>query len=103
MHLIQLTVSVTALLLSRSILVRGGRVCTIRNSRGDDEMAACGQLGDVGGGAALAGRPALPRMLEPPPRFRAILNAQQQVQWGGVAPQAPTDTMPKMARACSCD
>ena len=30
----------------RSVLVRAGRVCTIRDSRGDDEMAACGQLGN---------------------------------------------------------
>ena len=27
----------------------GGRVCTVRESRGDDEMAACGQLGEGGG------------------------------------------------------
>merc|ERR1712091_539487 len=26
----------------------GGRVCTVRESRGDDEMAACGQLGEGG-------------------------------------------------------
>eukprot|EP00195_Chlamydomonas_chlamydogama_P015783 CAMPEP_0202908476 /NCGR_PEP_ID=MMETSP1392-20130828/46166_1 /ASSEMBLY_ACC=CAM_ASM_000868 /TAXON_ID=225041 /ORGANISM="Chlamydomonas chlamydogama, Strain SAG 11-48b" /LENGTH=164 /DNA_ID=CAMNT_0049597841 /DNA_START=1 /DNA_END=491 /DNA_ORIENTATION=- len=32
----------------RSILIQGGRVCTIRDSRGDDEMAACGQLGALG-------------------------------------------------------
>ncbi|GBF92101.1 dual-specificity RNA methyltransferase [Raphidocelis subcapitata] len=35
------------LLAFRSILIRGGRVCTIRDSRGDDQLAACGQLGDV--------------------------------------------------------
>jgi hypothetical protein len=35
------------LLAFRSVVVRGGRVCTIRDSRGDDELAACGQLGDV--------------------------------------------------------
>ena len=29
----------------REILVRQGYVCTVRDSRGDDEMAACGQLG----------------------------------------------------------
>jgi len=29
----------------RSILIQAGRVCTVRESRGDDEMAACGQLG----------------------------------------------------------
>jgi 23S rRNA (adenine2503-C2)-methyltransferase len=52
----------------RSVLIRAGRVCTIRDSRGDDQLAACGQLGDVsqavkrparrggrGGGGAAAG------------------------------------------------
>ncbi len=29
----------------RSVLIQHGLVCTIRESRGDDEMAACGQLG----------------------------------------------------------
>lgn len=28
-------------------MIQGGRVCTIRDSRGDDQLAACGQLGDV--------------------------------------------------------
>ena len=43
----------------RSVLIDGGLVCTIRSSRGDDEMAACGQLGnDLGarGERALAAR-----------------------------------------------
>jgi 23S rRNA (adenine2503-C2)-methyltransferase len=31
----------------RSILIQGGRVCTIRDSRGSSEMAACGQLGNA--------------------------------------------------------
>ena len=31
----------------RSQLIQGGRVCTLRDSRGDDGMAACGQLGDA--------------------------------------------------------
>lgn len=31
----------------RSIMIQGGRVCTIRNSRGSTEMAACGQLGNA--------------------------------------------------------
>lgn len=35
-----------AVLAFRSVLIQGGRVCTIRDSRGDDEMAACGQLGN---------------------------------------------------------
>jgi 23S rRNA (adenine2503-C2)-methyltransferase len=55
----------------RSILVRGGRVCTIRNSRGDDENAACGQLGDV----AQAPRPV--PLSPPPPRFAALMEQQQ--------------------------
>ncbi|CAM9533408.1 unnamed protein product, partial [Heterosigma akashiwo] len=29
----------------RQILLEGGRICTIRDSRGDDNMSACGQLG----------------------------------------------------------
>jgi 23S rRNA (adenine2503-C2)-methyltransferase len=48
----------------RGILMAGGRVCTIRASKGDDEMAACGQLGDVG----LSPRPA--PLLKPPQRLR---------------------------------
>ena len=45
----------------RSILIAGGRVCTVRESRGDDEMAACGQLGDVGPGSTK-----LAPLLQPP-------------------------------------
>jgi 23S rRNA (adenine2503-C2)-methyltransferase len=30
----------------RSVVIQGGRVCTIRDSRGSSEMAACGQLGN---------------------------------------------------------
>ncbi len=56
----------------RSILVRGGRVCTIRHSRGDDEMAACGQLGDPG----LSWKPA--PLIEPPARFKDIIRRQQE-------------------------
>ena len=51
----------------RSILIRGGRICTLRDSRGDDEMAACGQLGDPGT-ATKAGP-----ILEPPPRLKELL------------------------------
>lgn len=51
----------------RSILIRGGRVCTLRDSRGDDEMAACGQLGDPGTTA----KPA--PILEPPSRLKELL------------------------------
>lgn len=38
----------------RDVLLQGGRMTFIRRSRGDDEMAACGQLGKPGG---TAGRP----------------------------------------------
>ena len=39
----------------RQALVAGGRVCTVRASRGgDDAMAACGQLGDAGAGERVA-------------------------------------------------
>ncbi|KAG1668029.1 hypothetical protein FOA52_006562 [Chlamydomonas sp. UWO 241] len=51
----------------RSTLIQGGRVCTIRDSRGDDEMAACGQLGDVT--AAFRPSPLLP----PPPSLAHLL------------------------------
>jgi 23S rRNA (adenine2503-C2)-methyltransferase len=53
----------------RSVVIRGGRVCTIRDSRGDDELAACGQLGDV----ARAARGAPKGPLPPPERFLAAL------------------------------
>ncbi|GAX81183.1 hypothetical protein CEUSTIGMA_g8616.t1 [Chlamydomonas eustigma] len=53
----------------RSILIQGGRVCTVRDSRGDDEMAACGQLGDIG----LAFKPA--PMLPTPEKFTAVVAA----------------------------
>jgi 23S rRNA (adenine2503-C2)-methyltransferase len=53
----------------RSVLIQGGRVCTIRDSRGDDEMAACGQLGDVG----LAFKPS--PLLDPPAAFRNMMAA----------------------------
>ena len=51
----------------RAVLIGGGKVCTIRLSKGDDEMAACGQLGDQG----LSTRPA--PMLKPPQRLQAAL------------------------------
>ena len=51
----------------RSVLVAGGRVCTIRDSRGDDEMAACGQLGNP----ELSTRAGV--TLTPPERFKAAL------------------------------
>jgi len=48
----------------RDLLANAGMVCTIRESRGDDRMAACGQLGEGSG----AGRRAPPRT-RPPPRL----------------------------------
>ena len=53
--------------LFRRTLVQAGYVCTVRASKGDDTMAACGQLGDL----AAASRPA--PMLQPPERLRAAL------------------------------
>lgn len=53
----------------RSVLIQGGRVCTIRDSRGDDEMAACGQLGNPLASAKS------PPILEPPERFKSVLAA----------------------------
>jgi 23S rRNA (adenine2503-C2)-methyltransferase len=41
----------------RKKLVEGGAMCTIRQSRGDEEMAACGQLGS----------PESPEDWKPPP------------------------------------
>jgi hypothetical protein len=43
--------STEQLLAFRSVVIKGGRVCTIRDSRGDDQLAACGQLGDLGNAA----------------------------------------------------
>lgn len=51
----------------QAALKAGGLVCTVRESRGGDEMAACGQLGSVDGLNRLA--PLLP----PPERFREAL------------------------------
>lgn len=51
----------------RSVVIQAGRICTIRDSRGDDEMAACGQLGNP-----LLSAKSAP-ILEPPERFKAAL------------------------------
>lgn len=56
----------------RSIVIQGGLVCTVRDSRGDDSAAACGQLGSVDVQKGMS----LPRMLTPPSRFRAVLGLQ---------------------------
>jgi hypothetical protein len=53
----------------QKILQAGGKVCTLRISKGDDEMAACGQLG--GASMGLASRPA--PILQPPERLRESL------------------------------
>ena len=52
----------------RNILAQAGVTATIRESRGGEELAACGQLGgaQMAGGRMAAGPP----MLRPPPRFR---------------------------------
>ena len=51
----------------RAVLIQAGRVATIRDSRGGEEMAACGQLG-TGPAAERGGGP----LLEPPERFRHL-------------------------------
>lgn len=49
----------------RNTLAEGGCVVLIRPSRGDDEMAACGQLGNPGEFQA--------PLFKVPPRFQASL------------------------------
>jgi 23S rRNA (adenine2503-C2)-methyltransferase len=56
----------------RSLLIEGGHVATVRSSRGDDEMAACGQLGSAGGDDARA-----PPLLAPPPRLAGVVAAAE--------------------------
>ncbi|KAK9902027.1 hypothetical protein WJX75_001626 [Coccomyxa subellipsoidea] len=53
----------------QAVLKTAGVVCTVRDSRGDDEMAACGQLGNIDELSRLA------PMLKPPQRFREALVA----------------------------
>jgi len=55
----------------RQILTDAGRVCTVRDSRGGDEAAACGQLGDVSLAAAVRG--ALAPVLDPPEALRGAI------------------------------
>ncbi|KAF6259257.1 hypothetical protein COO60DRAFT_1270164 [Scenedesmus sp. NREL 46B-D3] len=59
--------SIEQVLAFRSVLIQAGRICTIRDSRGDDEMAACGQLGNP----ALSSKAA--PILPPPPQFEHVL------------------------------
>ncbi len=58
----------------RGVMLEAGRVCTVRVSKGDDEMAACGQLGDV----SLAKRPV--PVSPPPPAIRDLLAGAQALQ-----------------------
>ena len=53
----------------QAVLKAAGLVCTVRDSRGDDEMAACGQLGNIDELNRLA------PMLKPPQQFRDALVA----------------------------
>lgn len=53
----------------RGVLIQAGRKCTVRWSKGPDEMAACGQLGDVG----QAKKPA--PLLRPPEWLQAAIVA----------------------------
>ena len=59
----------------RSALIQGGRVCTVRQSRGDDELAACGQLGGVGELQLSDSKRLMPPVLTPPSRFQAGLSS----------------------------
>lgn len=43
-------------------------MCTVRDSRGDDKMAACGQLGVVNEGKLIP-------LMKPPPHLDAVLLA----------------------------
>ncbi|GLC46808.1 hypothetical protein PLESTB_001801100 [Pleodorina starrii] len=70
----------------RGVFLSAGRPCTVRTSKGDDEMAACGQLGDVN----LTARPA--PLLKPPEELAAKLAA-------AAVAAAPTAA----AAGCSCD
>lgn len=54
----------------RSVLIQGGLVATVRDSRGDDQMAACGQLGGVGDAP---GTRSPPPVLQPPERMLGAL------------------------------
>lgn len=51
----------------RGVFMAAGRACTVRMSKGDDEMAACGQLGNVN----LAVKPA--PLLRPPQSLAAAM------------------------------
>jgi hypothetical protein len=56
----------------RSILIAGGRVCTVRLSKGAPEAAACGMLGEGPAANPRGGAP----ILKPPPRLRAAVGLE---------------------------
>lgn len=63
---------------------RGGMVVTIRRSRGDDEMAACGQLGKLRAGEAAAGEDGggrVPPRMRVPAAFRQAIDMQAYEAW----------------------
>lgn len=64
----------------RRILTDAGRVCTVRDSRGGDEAAACGQLGDVALAAAVRG--SLAPVLEPPEALRGAIEGVKPFSFG---------------------
>ena len=80
----------------RSVLAASGKVCTVRVSKGDDTMAACGQLGDPGSSP----RPA--PMLQPPERLRAALQAATAAG-GGAREGAATSAGAEGGEGCGCN
>ena len=55
--------------------MQAGHVCTVRCSRGDDEMAACGQLGGVDAAGELRGRLQQAHQARPPEAATASSSA----------------------------
>jgi len=72
--------SLQRVLAFRDVLAEAGLVATIRESRGDDADAACGQLGSVSVGDLLGEGPAprSPPRLKPPPRLREAVERMRQ-------------------------
>ena len=52
---------------------QGGHVATVRDSRGDEEMAACGQLGVLPEALASGSERRPPRLMPPPERLRGVI------------------------------
>jgi len=69
----------------RDLLVKKGMVCTVRESRGDDRMAACGQLGKGPQGVKPGSR-APPRM-KPPQQFLEHVSSGRGDDIGSLAAQ----------------